>query len=328
MSPVDVITVVVFAAAMLLALAIVVLSDWRRQRPRYRMRERLQHAAGGFSRAPGREKILAELRRAQTEARRRRRRETLGSLGYYLNRLDTVAGQGGARRLALSAAAVSVIGLALLLLELIPFSIWVAFLLVVLVPLSVAWGGYGWLVARFRKRFLQQMPDAMDMIVHASQAGIPVTQSIRNVGLRLQAPLGPEFRRMGDSLLLGNDLEDVLDDAALRIELADFSFFSVCVLLQRESGGSIVEALENLSGIIRARRDLQLKARALTAEGRTAGLILSLLPFIVVALMYSVNQAYIEVLFTTDSGRKILWTAIGMLILGTLLIRRISNMKV
>src|SRR5699024_4447353 len=99
--------------------------------------------------------------------------------------------------------------------------------------------------------FIQQLPDAMDAIVRASQAGIPVTQSIREVGGRFTAPLGPEFKRMGDALLLGHELEEVLDEANLRIELPDFSFFTVCVMLQRETGGSIVEALENLSTIIR-----------------------------------------------------------------------------
>jgi Flp pilus assembly protein TadB len=147
------------------------------------------------------------------------------------------------------------------------------------------------------------------------------------VGLQFAEPLGPEFRRMGDNLLLGNDIGDVLDEAVLRVERADFSFFSVCVLLQREAGGSITEALENLAAIIRSRRDLILKSRALTAEGRTAGLILSLLPFIVVGMLYLVNPSYIEVLFTTGSGRMLLWTAVGMLVVGVLAIRRLSRLR-
>lgn len=327
MSMLDLITVVVFAGAVLMALAALVVREWQRQRPASRIRERLQRVSGGVHTAT-RAKVLAELRRAQTEARRRRHRESLGSLGYYLNRLDTVSGRGGGRRLALAMGAFALLGLFLLILELVPVSIWTAGLMLVVVPAGVGLVSYRWLVERFRRRFLAQLPDAMDMIVRASRAGIPVTQSIHNVGLQFAEPLGPEFRRMGDNLLLGNDIGDVLDEAVLRVELADFSFFSVCVLLQREAGGSITEALENLAAIIRSRRDLVLKARALTAEGRTAGLILSLLPFIVVGTLYLANPSYIEVLFITDSGRTLLWTAVGMLVVGVLAIRRLSQLRI
>ncbi|MGS1115613.1 type II secretion system F family protein [Castellaniella sp. UC4442_H9] len=326
MSTLDLITVVVFAGAVLLALAALVAREWQRQRPASRIRERLQRVSGGVHTAT-RAKVLAELRRAQTEARRRRHRESLGSLGYYLNRLDTVSGRGGGRRLVLAMGGFALLGLFLLILELVPVSIWTAGLLLVIVPAGVGLAAYRWLVERFRRRFLAQLPDAMDMIVRASRAGIPVTQSIHNVGLQFAEPLGPEFRRMGDNLLLGNDIGDVLDEAVLRVELADFSFFSVCVLLQREAGGSITEALENLAAIIRSRRDLILKSRALTAEGRTAGLILSLLPFIVVGMLYLANSSYIEVLFTTESGRMLLWTAVGMLVVGVLAIRRLSRLR-
>ncbi|WP_322999591.1 type II secretion system F family protein [Castellaniella sp.] len=327
MSTIDVITLIVFAAAILTGLALLVLADWRRKRPRQRMRERLL-AVSGASRSQLQAKVVADLQRAQAEARRRRRRQALGSLGYYLNRLDTVAGAGGGRRLGLTTGLLSLTATALLVLGVLPMAWWTALLAIVVVPTLLALMFYRSLVSRFRKRFLNQLPDAMDTIVRASRAGIPVTQSIRNVGLQFEAPLGPEFRKMGDSLLLGNDLEDVLDDAVLRVELPDFSFFSVCVLLQRESGGSVVEALENLAGIIRARRDLGLKTKALTAETRLSGLVLSLLPFIIVGMLYFVNRAYVEVLFTTETGRILLWTAAGMLCLGILAIRYLSRLEV
>jgi Flp pilus assembly protein TadB len=110
--------------------------------------------------------------------------------------------------------------------------------------------------------------------------------------------------------------------------MPDFSFFSVCVLLQRESGGSVSEALENLSAIIRARRDLALKARALTAEGRMSGLIMSLLPFFIIAMLYTINRPYVEVLFITEAGQKLLWVAAGMLLVGVLSIRKLSRMEI
>ena len=252
----------------------------------------------------------------------------MGGIGYHLNRLDTVAGHWGARVLGLLALGLALFGALLYALGLLPQALWVAALAILVVPVLVAMWLYRLLINRFSKRFLNQMPDALGMIVRASQAGIPVTQSIHNVGLQFEAPLGAEFLRMGNSLLLGEDLEDVLDKAVRRIELPDFTFFSVCVLLQRESGGSIVEALENLAAIIRARRELQLKARALTAEGRLSGQILAGIPFAIVAMLYASNPSYIMTLFASETGRMLLWLAGGMLVVGILMIRHIANLKV
>lgn len=327
MSPVDILTLSAFGTLVLLGLGWLVVADMARQRPRRQVRERLK-TAGGVNQSASRARIMSELQRAQNEARRRRQRAALGGVGYYLNRLDTVWGRGGARRLTLAVAALEGLGILLLLLGMVPMSGATAFGLVLGVPLMLALVAYRWLVARFRRRFMKLLPDALDMIVRASRAGIPTTQSIRNVGQQFDDPLGAEFRRMGDSLLLGNDLQDVLDEAVLRVEISDFTFFAVCLSLQRESGGSVTEALENLSGVIRARRDVALKARALTAEGRISGLILTLLPFIVFALLYAVNKPYTEVLITTEAGRLILTVAAGMLVAGTVAMRRLTRMEV
>src|SRR5690606_1456256 len=137
--------------------------------------------------------------------------------------------------------------------------------------------------------FLSQLPDVLDMIIRASQAGVPVTQSIRNVGDAFQWPAGPEFKRIGDSLHLGNDLMVVLDEAEARICLPDFSFLSVCLLLQRETGGSLSETLSNLATVIRSRRDLRLKTRALTAEGRLSGAVISVIPFVILSMLWASN---------------------------------------
>ncbi len=327
MSTVDVVTVIIFAAVVLLGMALQVGLTALRARPKHLLQERLkgvQHGSGTKTS----QQALQSLHRAQSDARRRRRRESLGTLGYYLNRLDTVAGHQGARYLGLFVVAVAVLGLVLFISGALPRAWWVLLIAVLLLPLLLALLVYQALVQRFNKKFMNQMPDAIDMIVRASQAGIPVTQSIRNVGVQYEAPLGPEFLRMGDSLLLGADLHDVLDTAVKRVELPDFTFFSVCVLLQRESGGSIAEALENLSGIIRARRDLGLKTRALTAEGRLSGNVLAAIPFVLIGGLYYLSPQYLDALITTETGHKLLWVAGILLVVGIFSIRKLANLKV
>lgn len=327
MNTADVVSIIVFVSVVLFAFAAIIIFDSWRKSNKALMRNRLRSAASGFY-SKTRTEVLSNLHRAQADARRRRRRESLGSLGYYLNRLDTILGAGGSRRIAMIVMAIAVFGLLLIIFGLIPFSLISLVLAVLVTPLVIGLLIYNFLLNRFNTKFIEQLPDALDMIIRASQAGIPVTQSIRNVGLQFEKPLGTEFRRMGDALLLGSDIKEVLDESVLRIELPDFSFFSVCVLLQRESGGSIVEALENLSEIIRARRDLKLKAHALTAEGRMSGNVIASLPFIIVGLLSYINPDYVMTLLDTDTGRTVLMIAGGMLLAGVLLIRHITNMKV
>ncbi|KAA8999452.1 pilus assembly protein [Affinibrenneria salicis] len=327
MNQADIIMIASFVAVVLAGLALMVLHDVLRHRAAARIRLRLKSVTGASHNA-SRQKILQELERAQAEARQRRRREAMGTLGYYFNRLDTVAGRQGNRLLSGSVLGTLALAVALLFLGFLPITWWSIPAALLLAPLAVAVLLYRKQVDRFQVSFLNQLSDAMDMITRASQAGIPITQSIRNVGEHFSAPLGPEFRRMGDSLLLGNDIQDVMDDAVLRVELPDFAFFAVCLALQRDTGGSLVEALDNLAAIIRARRDLRLKTKAMTAEGRLSGLILAALPFFITGALFALSPDYIGVLFETPTGQKMLWAAGIMLLLGVLLIRKIASMEV
>lgn len=327
MSPADVVMIACFAFFLLLGLTVMILMDVLSRRAGTRIRQRLKDVTG-VSRHVSRQKILQDLERAQTEARRYRRRKAMGTLGYYFNRLDTVGGRQGSRVLIGAVLATLALIILLLIFGIIPITWWSVPASLLLAPLAVAILLYRKQVERFQVRFLNQLSDAMDMITRASQAGIPVVQSIRNVGEHFNAPLGPEFRRMGDSLLLGNDIQDVVDDAVLRIELPDFAFFAVCLSLQRDTGGSLVEALDNLSGIIRARRDLRLKTKAMTAEGRLSGTILTALPFFIAGALFVLSPDYIGVLFETPTGQKLLWGAGIMLALGMLSIRKIASMEV
>lgn len=328
MSLPNMIMVITFLALILVGLALNVAYNASRQRPEARIRARLKimHSSSGSS--TSRQKILQDLTRAQAEARRRQRRQAMGTLGYYFNRLDTVGGKLGSRILVISAIAILLISLLLLSLGWVPTNWWSIPLALFVAPLATVVLLYRRLVERFQVKFLHQLPDALDTITRASQAGIPVTQSIRNIGAQFSAPLGPEFRRMGDSLLLGNDIQDVMDEAVLRIESPDFAFFAVCLSLQRDTGGSLVEALTNLAAIIRARRDLRLKTKAMTAEGRLSGLILAVMPLFIGGMLFMLSPDYIGSLFITPEGRRLLWIAGIMLALGIASIRKIAQMEV
>jgi Flp pilus assembly protein TadB len=142
----------------------------------------------------------------------------------------------------------------------------------------------------------------------------------------VQDPLRQEFRLMGDSLQIGLDLEEVLKVAVKRIEVADFSFFCVCLLLQRETGGQLGETLENLASIVRTRREIRQKAKALTGEARITTKILAAIPPIILASMFALNRTYIDVLFGTAAGQKLLTFSVISVVLGIVVITKMSKL--
>jgi tight adherence protein B len=174
-----------------------------------------------------------------------------------------------------------------------------------------------------RDRMMEQFPDTMGLIVRSVRAGIPVVEGIRQVARDVPAPTGPEFRRIADDLAIGASLEAALWRSAERKNLPEFRFFLVSVILQRETGGNISEALENLAEVVRKRRMLDRKTAALTSEARASTYVLAALPFFTGTMIYITNPAYIERLFVTPEGKLVLAVAIGLLAAGLLIMKAI-----
>jgi len=324
MTMADFIALFAFLGLVFIGLAAMTVQSALRQRPTGRVRSRLDNVTQ-LVRNPVARQAVEDLNRAERDARRRRLRQSMGWLGHHIGRVETVSGRKGVY-LLFGTALVSLI-LALIVL-LLPIPWWGKLALGLGIPVSGVVMVYRYLNEKFRRGFLGQLPDVLDMIIRAAQAGVPVTQAIRSVGDEFGWPIGPEFRRMGDSLYLGQDMAVVMDEAEARIQLPEFSFLSVCLLLQRETGGSLSETLTNLAGVVRARRDLRLKTKALTAEGRLAGGMISALPFIIILMLWSINREYLMMLFDTEAGNTLLTVAAIMLIIGVAAIRKLSRMEI
>jgi len=242
-----------------------------------------------------------------------------------LKRIYSVSGNKGVRLLWASFF-VSIL-IAIIMVWWFDVSPWLKPLILFGVPIFFTHFVYQRLISKFRNQFLSRFPDTIDLIVRAVRAGIPAVQAISVAGDDAEEPVRSEFRLMGDSLRLGVDLKDVLNDAVARIQIADFSFFSVCLLLQRETGGALTETLENLATIIRTRRDMRLKIRALTGEGRITSQIIAAVPFVTLAALYAVNRDYVKVLFITTAGHHLLMVAGVLMFIGMLLINKIANLE-
>jgi tight adherence protein B len=169
---------------------------------------------------------------------------------------------------------------------------------------------------RYQNQFLDSFPDALDLIARAVKAGLPVFDAMEVAGREVRAPVGPEFQRTLEEMHIGVDTDEAMQHTADRIRVPDFRFFVVALRLQRRTGGSLAETLTNLSSIIRRRKEIRLKARALTSEARASAVVLALLPFVVAMAMFYLNRELLSPLFTDARGRFMLGVAILSLIAG------------
>lgn len=186
----------------------------------------------------------------------------------------------------------------------------------------------GVMVARRLKAFTNQFPDAIDLIVRGLKSGLPVSESIRCVGTDFGDPVGSEFRVVVDKLKIGQTLETALWETADRLATPEFRFFVISVAIQRETGGNLAETLENLSDLLRRRRQMQLKIRAMSSEGKASAAILGSLPFMVLAVMLAVNPGYIATLFDDPLGLQMIGGGIASLTIGMLVMGKMVRFEI
>jgi tight adherence protein B len=169
---------------------------------------------------------------------------------------------------------------------------------------------------RYQNRFLDGFPDALDLVGRAIRAGLPVNEALTTVAREMAGPVSAELQQALDQVKIGTDMIEALQQMADRVRVADFRFFVVALALQQKTGGGLAETLANLSTVIRARKLLRLKARALTSEAKASATVLAILPFVVGGLMCVLNKDLGRVLLYDPRGRFMIGVAFLMLLTG------------
>src|SRR5438270_4327242 len=189
-----------------------------------------------------------------------------------------------------------------------------------------------WLIGRMGKkrvaRFVALFPEAIDLMVRALRAGLPITEAIVNAGQEIGDPIGVEFRGIEAGMRLGRDLDSLLWDIAKRIEVSEFRFFIIALSVQRETGGNLAETLNNLSLVLRGRRAMRAKARAMASEARASTAILGSLPILVTIMLLFTSPTYISPLFTDVRGLMLLGVAVGMLLSGVGIMVKMARFEI
>jgi tight adherence protein B len=180
-----------------------------------------------------------------------------------------------------------------------------------------------------RTRLLNdQLVDALEFLSRALRAGHSFATGIQMMGDELPQPIAGEFRFCHEQNSLGLAIDKALTEMADRADSTDFAFFVTAVLIQRQTGGDLAEILDNIGEMIRNRIRLQQQVKALTAEGRLSGYILSAFPAVMLVAIFMVNPQYALTLFHTSLGQILLIIAFIMQLGGLFLIRRIVTINI
>ncbi|MBB6469692.1 tight adherence protein B [Aminobacter lissarensis] len=205
----------------------------------------------------------------------------------------------------------------------------------ILLPGALLAGAIGlprWFVAFRRgrrvKQFLEEFPNALDIIVRAVKSGLPLNDGIRLIASESPEPVRGEFRRLVEAQQVGVSIPDAALRMTETMPCPEAGFFGIVIQIQSQAGGNLSEALGNLSRVLRDRKKMKAKIQALSMEAKASAAIIGSLPVVVAVLVFFSSPNYIMPLFVTSTGHLILgisgvWMAIGIFVM-----RKMMNFEV
>jgi tight adherence protein B len=178
------------------------------------------------------------------------------------------------------------------------------------------------------KAFVNEFPNAIDVITRGIKAGLPLGDCMRIIANEGVAPVGPEFRIIMETQALGVPLSEAVAKLYDRMPCAESNFFGIVLAIQQKTGGNLSETLANLSKVVRERRKMRDKIQAVSMEAKASAAIIGSLPFVVTILVYLTSPKYIELLFITNAGKVALVAGGIWMLLGILTMRKMINFDI
>jgi tight adherence protein B len=201
-----------------------------------------------------------------------------------------------------------------------------------MVGLAIGTGLPHFVIGRMGKRrvraFIGLFPDAIDLMVRALRSGLPISEAIVSAGQEIGDPVGGELRLVESGMRVGRDLENLLWETAARINTPEFRFFIIALTVQRETGGNLAETLANLADVLRRRRQMEAKVRAMASETRATMLILGGLPVAVILLLMATTPSYLIPLYHDIRGYCLDGLALTMLGLGVGIMNKMAHFEI
>jgi tight adherence protein B len=186
-----------------------------------------------------------------------------------------------------------------------------------------------WLLSFLKKRrenrFLEGFPDAVDVIVRGIKAGLPLLDNLKVVAADASEPIRSEFRTIVETQAIGIPLGEACLKLRDRMPLPEANFFGIVIFIQQRAGGNLSEALANLSRVLRDRKRMKAKIKAMSMEAKASATIIGSLPIAVMTLVYITSPNYIELLWTEPMGRVMLACCGCWMFIGVMVMRKMIN---
>lgn len=176
-------------------------------------------------------------------------------------------------------------------------------------------------------KLVNQFADGLDVIVRGVKSGLPLNECLRVIAKESPEPLRAEFAILADNLAIGAGLDRSLSAFYKRVPLQEMNFFCIVLMIQSKAGGNLSEALGNLSSVIRQRKLMREKVKAMSSEAKASAGIIGILPFAVAVMVYMTTPDYIMQLFVTETGHVVLAMAAGLMTTGIAVMKKMINFE-
>ncbi len=188
-----------------------------------------------------------------------------------------------------------------------------------------------WVTIKKNKRLVvlgTQLSDALTIICNALRVGQSFQAAMKNVADEMEEPISREFMRVYRETQYGMPLETSLGRLVSRTKNPDLELMSSAVIIQRQIGGNLAIILQNISDTITQRVQIRGEIRTMTSAGRMSGYIIGALPAFIILLLMFINPGYIDMFFTTETGRIMLGISVVLELIGFFFVNKIVNIKI
>ncbi len=186
----------------------------------------------------------------------------------------------------------------------------------------------GFLRNRRQNVFLNDFADAIDVMVRGLKAGLPVSEAMKIIASETRAPVGPEFSEVVEGQRIGISIDQGIMRMVDRMPLSEVNFLAIVMTIQSKTGGNLSEALSNLSRVLRDRKKMKQKIRAVSQEAKSSAAIIGSLPFVIMGALTLLNPNYLNPLFETEMGNLLIVGSGTWMLIGVLVMRKMINFEI
>ena len=186
----------------------------------------------------------------------------------------------------------------------------------------------GVLAGRRQKAFTAHFAEAIDVIVRGVRSGLPVGETLNICSREFPGPVGEEFTKIVEGQRLGMTLDEIMTRGLEGMPTPEFKFFAIVLQIQKQTGGNLADTLENLSTVLRGRKQMKDKVKALSSEAKSSAAIIACLPFLVMGMLSIINPEYLMLLFTTKTGNYMVGGGAFWMLCGIAMMAQMINFDI